>query len=203
MVGEGAAIIDVGGESTRPGAAPASLDEELARVMPVIEALRARIDVFISVDTSKPEVMRAAVDAGADIINDVRALRAPGALAGRGRDAGRRLPDAHAGRAAHHAGRAALRRCGRRSRAHSWPSASPRCRAAGIAAARLAIDPGFGFGKTRRRQPRAAQTSRRDSPRSASPLLVGLSRKSMLGKLTGRPVEERLRAASRWPPLRF
>src|SRR5688572_6961031 len=80
MVGEGAAITDVGGESTRPGAAPAALDEELARVIPVITALRRESPVFISVDTSKPEVMRAAVDAGADIINDVRALNAAGAL---------------------------------------------------------------------------------------------------------------------------
>ena len=81
MIEEGAAIIDVGGESTRPGAAPASLDEELARVIPVIETLRRESAVFISVDTSKPEVMRAACEAGADIINDVCALTAPGALA--------------------------------------------------------------------------------------------------------------------------
>ena len=81
MIEEGAAIVDVGGESTRPGAAAAPLDEELARVIPVIEALRRESTVFISVDTSKPEVMRAACDAGADIINDVRALTAPGALA--------------------------------------------------------------------------------------------------------------------------
>ena len=81
MIEEGAAIIDVGGESTRPGAAAAPLDEELARVIPVIEALRRESTVFISVDTSKPEVMRAACDAGADIINDVRALTGPGALA--------------------------------------------------------------------------------------------------------------------------
>ena len=81
MIEEGAAIIDIGGESTRPGAAPATPDEEMARVVPVIRALRAKSRVFISVDTSKPAVMLAAVDAGADIINDVRALREPGALA--------------------------------------------------------------------------------------------------------------------------
>src|SRR5687767_5546784 len=81
MVEEGARIIDVGGESTRPGANPAALAEELARVVPLIAALRAETDVFISIDTSKPDVMRAAVDAGADIINDVRGLREPGALA--------------------------------------------------------------------------------------------------------------------------
>src|SRR5690349_20291520 len=81
MIEEGAAIIDVGGESTRPGAAPATLDDELARVLPVIEALRKDSDVFISVDTSKPEVMRAACAAGADIINDVCALTVTGAMA--------------------------------------------------------------------------------------------------------------------------
>src|SRR4051812_33645384 len=80
MIGEGASIIDIGGESTRPGASPATFDEELARVIPVIEALRAESPVFISIDTSKPEVMRAAVTAGADIINDVRALSDAGAL---------------------------------------------------------------------------------------------------------------------------
>src|SRR5687768_16392953 len=81
LIAEGAAIIDVGGESTRPGAAPAGLDEELARVIPVITTLRHESPVFISIDTSKPEVMRAAIAAGADIINDVRALGAQGAVA--------------------------------------------------------------------------------------------------------------------------
>jgi dihydropteroate synthase len=81
LIDEGASIIDVGGESTRPGASAASLDEELARVLPVIQALRRESAVFISVDTSKPHVMSAACEAGADIINDVRALQEPGALA--------------------------------------------------------------------------------------------------------------------------
>ena len=108
MIEEGAAIIDIGGESTRPGAAAASLDEELERVVPVIEALRRESRVFISVDTSKPEVMRAACAAGADIINDVRALREPDALADGRAHARRHLPHAHERRAAHHAGRAAL-----------------------------------------------------------------------------------------------
>ena len=81
MVEEGAAIVDVGGESTRPGASPVSAEEEIRRVVPVIERLASRMAVPVSVDTSKPEVMRAAVDAGAQMINDVRALRMPGALA--------------------------------------------------------------------------------------------------------------------------
>ena len=85
MAAEGAAIIDVGGESTRPGAAPVDLENELARVVPVIERLARRAGVPISIDTTKPEVMRAAVAAGACLINDVRALQAPGALALGGR----------------------------------------------------------------------------------------------------------------------
>ena len=147
MIEEGAAIIDIGGESTRPGAAPATLDEELARVIPVIEALRRESAVFISVDTSKPEVMRAACDAGADIINDVRAL-----------DGARR-----AGRGREHAAPASASCTCRASRAPCRQA--PRyedvvgevgaflaariaaCRDAGIDAARLAVDPGFGFGK--------------------------------------------------------
>src|SRR6516165_10114489 len=80
MVEEGAAIIDVGGESTRPGAAPVTAQEEIRRVVPVIERLRARTEAVISVDTSKPEVIRAAAAAGAGLINDVRALGVPGAL---------------------------------------------------------------------------------------------------------------------------
>src|SRR4029077_17898199 len=80
LVAEGAAIVDIGGESTPPGAAPAGVAEELERVVPVIEALRRESEVFISVDTSKAEVMQAAVAAGADIINDVRALTEPGVL---------------------------------------------------------------------------------------------------------------------------
>src|SRR5262245_15634930 len=80
LIAEGAAIVDIGGESTRPGAEPAGIAQELERVIPVIEAVRRESEVFISVDTSKPEVMQAAVSAGADIINDVRALAGAGAL---------------------------------------------------------------------------------------------------------------------------
>ncbi len=104
MVAEGAAIIDVGGESTRPGALAVEAAVELARVVPVIERIAAGFDVAISVDSSKLEVMAAAVAAGACIVNDVYALaRARRARMGGG-GGGRRVPDAHAGRAAHHAG---------------------------------------------------------------------------------------------------
>jgi dihydropteroate synthase len=189
MVGEGAAIIDVGGESTRPGAAPASLDEELSRVIPVIAALRRESPVFISVDTSKPEVMRAAVDAGADIINDVRALAAPGALAA--------AADTRAGICLMHMK-------GDPRTMQDAPSyldvvaevrdflagQASRAAAAGIARARLVVDPGFGFGK------RAAHNLALLKHLGVlaaldMPVLVGLSRKSMLAKLTGRPVDGR------------
>jgi dihydropteroate synthase len=189
MVEEGAAIVDVGGESTRPGARPVDADEELRRVIPVVEAL-ASLPVVVSVDTSKPEVMRAALGAGAGLINDVRALRAPGAL------------QALAG------SRAAI--ClmhmqGEPATMQQEPvygdvvtevaaflaAQVQSCLQAGIEPARIAIDPGFGFGKTLvhnlqllRGLPRFVATG--------YPVLVGLSRKSMLGALTGRPVGERL-----------
>jgi dihydropteroate synthase len=190
MVEEGAGIIDIGGESTRPGAAPASLDAELDRVIPVIEALRRESPVFISVDTSKPEVMRAAVDAGADIINDVRALGATGALAAaaqsgagvclmhmqgepRTMQAAPQYADVVTEVGAYLAGRVAA------------------CRAAGIDTARLAIDPGFGFGKGLVHN--LALLKHLGALRSLGvTLVVGLSRKSMLAKLTGRDVDGRL-----------
>jgi dihydropteroate synthase len=189
MVGEGAAIIDVGGESTRPGAAPASLDEELSRVMPVIAALRRESPVFISVDTSKPEVMRAAVDAGADIINDVRALGAPGALAAAAQT---------------RAGICLMHMKGEPRTMQDAPSyldvvaevrdflaqQVSRATAAGIARARLVVDPGFGFGK-RAADNLALLKHLGVFAALETPVLVGLSRKSLLAKLTGRPVEGR------------
>ena len=189
MVDAGAAIIDVGGESTRPGAAPATRDEELERVIPVIRAIRAESPVFISVDTSKPEVMRESVEAGADIINDVRALQEPGALAAAAdtragiclmhmkgeprtmqaspnyRDVGHEVRDFLSGRIA-----AAV--------------------AADIAHERIVIDPGFGFGKTAAHNLELLKRLA-DFTVLRAPLLVGLSRKSMLAKITGRDVESR------------
>ena len=108
MIDEGAAIIDVGGESTRPGAAPVSVEEELRRVMPVIErAARAHAAPSSRSIPASREVMQAAAAAGAGLINDVRALREPGALAAAARQRLRGVPHAHAGRAGHHAARAA------------------------------------------------------------------------------------------------
>ncbi|HEU5135056.1 MAG TPA: dihydropteroate synthase [Steroidobacteraceae bacterium] len=188
MIEEGAAIIDVGGESTRPGAAPATLEEELARVIPVIESLRRDSPVFISIDTSKPEVMRAACEAGADIINDVCALTAPGAMAAA---AGTR------------AGICLMHMKGEPRTMQQSPhyedvvgevadylaARIAACRDAGIDATRLAIDPGFGFGK--RLVDNLALLKHLARFRPMGVVAVGLSRKSMLGALTGRDVEDR------------
>jgi dihydropteroate synthase len=185
MIEEGAAIIDVGGESTRPGALAAPLDQELARVIPVIEAIRRESTVFISVDTSKPEVMRAACDAGADIINDIRALTAPGAL------------DAAAGTRAgvclmHMQGepRTMQRPLRRGSRGECLSRARLQACRAGIDVARLAIDPGFGFGKRLVDNLVLLKHLARFRELGVA-LAVGLSRKSMLATLIGRDVGDR------------
>ncbi|HFQ92066.1 MAG TPA: dihydropteroate synthase, partial [Chromatiales bacterium] len=190
MVKEGAALIDVGGESTRPGAAPVSIDEELSRVVPVIEALSAEIDVPISVDTSKPEVMEAAVAAGAGLINDVRALRREGALAMAARldvpvclmhmrgEPGTMQQNAVYDRVVEEildflAGRVAA------------------CESAGIPRERLLVDPGFGFGKTLAHNLQILKSLDRFLTLGL-PLVVGLSRKSMVGAILDAPVDGRL-----------
>jgi len=190
MAEEGAAIIDVGGESTRPGAGAVSAAEEIDRVLPVIERLAARIEAIVSVDTSKPEVMRAAAAAGAGLINDVRALTAPGALEAA----------AATGCAVclmHMRGEpATMQRDPTYADVTSEVKAflldrARNCLASGIDAERLAIDPGFGFGKTVEHN---LELLRRLSELAATglPVLVGLSRKSSVGALTGRPEGERL-----------
>ncbi len=157
MAEEGAAIVDVGGESTRPGAAAIGAQQEIDRVVPVIERIAARSHVLLSVDTSKPEVMAAAATAGAQLINDVRALQATGALEAAANERRGRVPDAHAGRARHDAGRI-------RS---TWTS-SARCKAflaarvaactdAGIAASTNLHRSGHRLRQTARTQPRAAR----------------------------------------------
>jgi dihydropteroate synthase len=192
FIADGADIIDIGGESTRPGAAPVTEQEELARVIPVVRAL-ALHGACVSVDTSKPAVMRAAIDAGASMINDVRALAAPGALqAVAGSDAAVCLmhmqgeprtmqvaPDyadvlAEVGEFL--AARAAA------------------CVAAGIARERIVVDPGFGFGKALAHNLALIRDLRRIAA-LGYPVLAGLSRKSMLGTLTGRDVGERMVAS--------
>jgi dihydropteroate synthase len=193
MARDGAAIIDVGGESTRPGAADVSAQEELDRVLPVIEAVVGAVDVPVSVDTSKPVVMRAAVGAGAIMINDIRALREEGALQAavelqypvclmhmQGQPRTMQQEPVYGDVVAEVAEFLA-----QRVRA---------CVAAGLSEDSIIVDPGFGFGKTRRHNIELLANLRQLRP-VGRPILVGLSRKSTLGALTGRDVEERLPAS--------
>ena len=192
MTRSGADIIDVGGESTRPGAAEISLQQELDRVLPVIEALASRLDVAISVDTSKPEVMRQAVATGAGMINDVFALRREGAV------------DTVA---ALDAAVCVMHMQGTPHTMQTSPSYRrlpgdiidflvervSACVAAGIARERVVVDPGFGFGKNDRHNIRILANLEQFADLGV-PLLVGLSRKRTLGNLTGRPATERVAA---------
>lgn len=193
LVEEGAGILDIGGESTRPGAIPVPLDDELARVIPVIEGLSQQVSVPISIDTYKPEVMRAAIAAGASIINDVRALQEPGVIEA--------VTESRAGVCLMHAQ-------GTPQTMQVDPvyvdvvvevAAFLQRRAqclmdAGVAHERIMLDPGFGFGK--RSQHNIALL--RDLPVLCAlghPLLVGLSRKSVLGQIAGGDAENRLPAS--------
>ena len=193
MVEEGADIIDVGGESTRPGAQAVSVQEELDRVVPVIEAIACAVPVPISIDTSKPEVMRAAVAAGAGVINDVRALRATGAVE---TAAALAVPVC----LMHMQGEP---RSMQQNPAYTNVVGEVRdflyerietCVAAGITRDRLIIDPGFGFGKS---VVHNLELLRRLSELRAlgAPILAGLSRKSMIGALLGLPMAQRLQAS--------
>ncbi|HEY0341464.1 MAG TPA: dihydropteroate synthase [Steroidobacteraceae bacterium] len=189
LVEEGAAIIDIGGESTRPGAALVSVEEELRRVLPVVERLRRATQAVISVDTSKPEVIREAAAAGAGLIHDVRALTEPGALEAA----------AASGSAIclmHMQGDPRTMQ-----RAPSYVDVVKevkafldehvqRCRAAGVPSDRIVVDPGFGFGKTLEHNLELLRGLR--NLQGEAPLLVGLSRKSMVGALTGRSAGERV-----------
>ena len=190
LAGEGAAILDIGGESTRPGAADVAQEEELRRVLPVIERLRARTSAVISIDTSKPGVMRAAAAAGAGLINDVRALREPGALAAaaatdcavclmhmQGEPRTMQLAPSYRDVVSEVKAFLAERVQG--------------ARAAGLSGERLVIDPGFGFGKTLEHNLQLLRRLR-DLAVDGLPLLAGLSRKSIVGKLIGRPQGERV-----------
>ncbi len=190
MVAAGADIIDIGGESSRPGADPVPLDAELARVIPVVEALAAEVEAPISVDTCKPEVMRAAVAAGAGMINDIQALQAPGAPAAA---AALGVPVC----LMHMQGRP---RTMQEAPAYDDVVADvtgfleervAAAEAAGVPRECLLLDPGFGFGKTLAHN--YALLSRLDRVAALGlPVLVGMSRKSMIGELLDRPVTERL-----------
>lgn len=190
MYAEGAVIIDVGGESTRPGAACVSLTEELDRVLPVIEAIRVELPILISIDTSKPAVMRAAVSAGANMINDVRALHAPGAM-GVARDLEVPVCLMHMqGEPKTMQLAPAYQNVVREVREFLAQRVSA-CEAYGIARDRLIIDPGFGFGKSLGHN--LCLLAELDTLVALGlPVLVGLSRKSMIGTLLNKPVGERL-----------
>jgi len=185
---EGADFVDVGGESTRPGAAPVPAAQELERVIPVVEAL-AREGVAVSVDTMKPEVMSAAIAAGCAVINDVNAFRAPGAIEAVAQS---------------RAGVVVMHMQGTPATMQEEPryadvvaevgeflrSRAAALEAAGVARARIALDPGFGFGKALEHN----LALFRALPRLAAmgyPILAGVSRKRMIGDLTGRALEER------------
>lgn len=194
MAEEGAAIIDIGGESTRPGAQAVSAEEELRRVIPVIEKVRAELPVIVSIDTSKPEVMRAALDAGAHMVNDVRALESPGALEVMAEFNQRESVPVCL---MHMRGEP---RTMQQNPVYTDVVAEVRdylsgrtaaCERAGIARERIILDPGFGFGKTVAHNlsllKHLAQLSR-----PGVPVLAGLSRKSMLGALLDTPPQHRL-----------
>ncbi len=194
MVEEGAAIIDVGGESTRPGAPPVTVREELDRIVPVIEALSAELPVPISIDTSKPEVMRAAVAAGAGMINDVRALCLTGALEAAA-EINRNLSVPIC----------LMHMQGEPGTMQQHPRYNDvvqevstflvervqACIRSGIPRERLVLDPGFGFGK--RLEDNLSLLKRLDELGTLGlPLMVGLSRKSMIGAILDLPVTQRL-----------
>lgn len=194
LAGQGADILDIGGESTRPGAEPVSEADELERVIPVIEGIRAVSTAMISIDTSKPGVMRAAIAAGADMVNDVCALRMPGALE----------------TAAQLTGPVCLMHMQGQPRTMQQ---APRyadvvedllvffrarieaCLEAGVQRERLVLDPGFGFGKTLAHNLALLAGLTRFEELDL-PILAGLSRKSMLGAITGRQRPEERMAAS-------
>ena len=182
LVAEGADLLDIGGESTRPGSAEIAADEEIARVVPVIEALAREVAVPISIDTSKPEVMRAAVAAGAGLINDVRALRGEGAL-----DAAAELGVPVC--LMHMQGEPASMQDAPHyddvvGEVHRFLTERMfACQLAGIDKRRILVDPGFGFGKTLEHNLALLRSLARFA--ELGPVLVGLSRKGMIGALTG------------------
>ena len=193
MQKDGAEVIDIGGESTRPGAKPVSLDEELKRVIPVIEKIREHSDIAISIDTSKPEVMQSAIKAGANMVNDVNALHAEGA------------PEI----CAHYQVPVCLmHKQGNPQTMQDKPQYSDiideishylmtranSCLKAGVRSENIFIDPGFGFGKTLENNLSLLKEMQQFCTLDY-PVLLGFSRKSMFGMLLDRDVEQRLVAS--------
>jgi dihydropteroate synthase len=190
MVAAGAAMIDIGGESTRPGAPSVSIREELARVMPVVYALQG-LKIPLSVDTCKPEVMREVIIAGADMINDINGFCAPGAIEA--------VRDSECGLCIMHmqATPQTMQQEPHYDDVLAEVIAFLQNRidvmtAAGIDRARLCVDPGFGFGKTVAHNYALLAGIGQMQRKLGLPVLAGLSRKSMIGAVTGRPVEQRL-----------
>ena len=192
MVEEGAAIIDVGGESTRPGAEAVTERQELGRVLPVIRALYAALMVPISIDTSKPVVMQEAVAAGAGMINDVMALRTPGALE-TARDAGVPICLMHMqGSSPRTMQKAPCYKDVVQDVKGFLIDRVTACKSTGIGPERLILDPGFGFGKSPWHNNRLLRDLK-ELKELCLPLLVGISRKSMIGAiLDNAPVDQRL-----------
>ncbi|MGB9108480.1 MAG: dihydropteroate synthase [Telluria sp.] len=190
MIRDGVDIIDIGGESTRPGSPSVPVREELARVMPVIYALR-ELGHPLSIDTCKPEVMREAIIAGADMINDINAFRAPGAIEA--------VADSDCGLCVMHMQGTPQDMQSRPDYEDVKREVSDFLRArvdallaAGVARERVTIDPGFGFGKTVEHNVELLRGIGQLQRDLGLPVLAGLSRKSMVGALTGRSVEQRM-----------
>lgn len=194
LIEQGASILDIGGESTRPGAPDVALQEELDRVIPVIEGIRAKTDCVISIDTSKAVVMEEAVKAGADIINDVRALQEPGAL-----EVAIKFPDVPV---------CLMHMQGQPRTMQTNPTYNDviediisffkkrvlECNQGGITNDRIILDPGFGFGKTLEHNFRILGEFEKFHALDL-PLLAGLSRKSMFGQLLERDTKQRVPAS--------
>ena len=193
LIDEGADILDVGGESTRPNAEPVGLQEELDRVLPVIEALASQVTIPLSIDTYKPAVMQAAIDAGVSIVNDIKAVQEPGAL--------EVVAESTVGVCLMH-----MQGTPQTMQLNPFYNdvveevknflidRASFCERVGIDKTRIVLDPGFGFGKTRGHNISLIQalTSFKDL---GFPLLVGLSRKSVLGQMTGHDVDARVYAS--------
>jgi dihydropteroate synthase len=191
LLDDGATILDIGGESTRPGAPDVTLEDELQRVIPIIKAIREQSDCVISIDTSKSEVMRQAIEAGADIVNDVRALQEPGAL-----EVVAQYPDVVV---------CLMHMQGQPRSMQNDPHYNDlaseindffnqriaACETAGIRQSQLILDPGFGFGKTLKHNYQILSQFN-DFAQFGLPLLAGLSRKSMIGNLLNRDTKDRL-----------
>ena len=193
LIDEGADILDIGGESTRPNATPVSLQEELDRVIPLIEALAPQVNIPLSIDTYKPQVMQAALAAGVSIVNDVRALQEAGAM--------EVVANSTAGVCLMHMQGTPQTMQLDPQYQHVVQDVQDflaerlsACSAAGIGAERIVLDPGFGFGKTRAHNITLIQQLECFAS-LRQPLLVGLSRKSVLGQVTGNDVDSRLYAS--------